>query len=182
MISRLLTHYRSHAVPELKKQFGYANVHAVPHLEKVIVNVGVGHFLKDDKAVEKIRKNIEKITGQRALLRPAKKSIASFKIRKGMMIGIMVTLRGKRMYDFTDKLINVALPRIRDFRGLQEHSIDDHGNLSIGLREQHIFPEVSQEDLELAHGLQITLHSTARNYAEGLALFKLLGFPLTSEK
>ncbi len=182
MTPRLLTHYRQQVAPEMKKRFGYPNLHAIPRLEKAVINIGVGRFLKDEKAVEKIRLNLERITGQRPLLRPAKKSIASFKIRQGMTIGMMVTLRGKRMFDFTDKLIHIILPRVRDFRGIQESSIDQRGNLSIGIREQHIFPEASQEDLELVHGLQISLHATARTHDEGLAFFKLLGFPLTTEE
>ncbi|MFA6909095.1 MAG: 50S ribosomal protein L5 [Patescibacteria group bacterium] len=181
MKSRFATLYTTSVLPELKKRFGYKNVNAAPRVEKVVINIGVGRLARDEKVAEHIRKNLELISGQRPVIRKARKSIASFKLREGMTVGMMVTLRGKRMYDFLDKLVNVILPRIRDFRGLTPTSIDQRGNFSLGLQEQGIFPEIGSENLEPQHGLQVTVQTTAKSYDEGLALLQLLGFPFIKE-
>lgn len=153
------------------------NSMAQPRLEKIVVAVGVGRFNKDKKRLELIIDRLAKITGQKAALRGAKKSIASFKVRQGDTVGLMVTLRGRRLRGFWSKLLNAAIPRIRDFRGFAEKSVDEMGNLTIGLREHTIFPETADEDLKDVFGLAITFTTTAKNRAEALAFFKTLGFP-----
>ncbi len=175
----LKEHYVKKAVPELVRIFGYKNKHAVPRIGKVVVNVGLNRAMmeKDQKYADLVTETISKITGQRPVVNLAKKSIAGFKIRKGIPVGMHTTLRGPKMYDFLEKLINIALARIRDFRGVDQKNIDQKGNLSIGLKEQTVFPEVIQESIEKTHGLQVTITTTAKNREESLELFKLLGFP-----
>ena len=176
--------YLKKVVPELVKKFDYQNKMAVPKIEKVVVNSGLSRAKteKNSKYVDMVRQTITKITGQRPVKNLAKKSIAGFKIREGMPVGISTTLRGQKMYDFIDKLINISLPRIRDFRGLKTQSIDQQGNLSIGLKEQVIFPEINQENLESTHGLQVVITTTTQSKEKALELFKLLGFPFFREK
>lgn len=175
--------YLKKVVPELVKKFNYQNKMAVPKIEKVIVNSGLsrGTTEKNSKYVDMVSQTIAKITGQQPVKNLAKKSIAGFKIREGMPVGISTILRGPKMYDFINKLINIALPRIRDFRGLKRRTIDQQGNLSIGLKEQEIFPEINQESLEATHGLQVVITTTTQNKEEALELFKLLGFPFRKE-
>jgi large subunit ribosomal protein L5 len=168
--------YKKIAVAEMKKKFGYKNDLAVPKIIKVIVNSGVGR-LKDEKQLETIEQHLALITGQKPVKKAAKKSIASFKIRQGALVGYAVTLRGRRMYDFLDRLINVAIPRIGDFRGLNPKAVDEAGNLTIGVKEQTIFPEISEEDIKMIFGLEATIVTTAKKREEALELFKLLGFP-----
>ncbi len=177
---RLLEKYRSEIVPSLTKEFGYKTVMAVPRVMKVSVNVGMGRFAvaKDTKMIERISQDIMKITGQKPVSRQAKQSIAGFKTRQGLDVGMSVTLRGRRMYDFIDRLISLALPRTRDFQGLPRRNIDDHGNLNIGIREHNVFPEIAYESLKDIFGLQITMTTTAKTQQEGISLFTLLGFPL----
>ena len=151
---------------------------ATPKLLKVVINVGVGRLSKDDKALERIAGDVATLAGQKPILRPAKKSIASFKIREGAPVGISVTLRGKRMYDFTDRFVNIALPRSRDFRGISVQNIDKNGNLNVGIKESSIFPELSYENVKDIFGLQVTFTTNAKKQSEGLALFKSLGFPI----
>jgi large subunit ribosomal protein L5 len=172
--------YKKEIVPEMKKIFGYKNDLAVPSLEKLVVNVGVGKNLKEPNFIEAVEKTLIRITGQRPVKTKAKKSISGFKIREGLVIGLMVTLRGQRMYDFTQKLINVTLPRVRDFRGLPEKSIDGRGNLSIGFKEYICFPEIRPDEVEKLHGLEVSIATTTKSHKEGLELFKLLGFPFRS--
>lgn len=169
--------YNKKVIPELKEKFGYKNNFEVPKISKVTVNVGLGAGLKDSGYTELVQNNIAKITGQKTVAVKARKSIAGFKIREGMEVGVMVTLRGKRMYDFVDKLINISLPRVRDFRGISSKSVDQGGNLSVGIKEHIIFPEIRMDDVERLHGLQVVISSTASNREEGLELFTLLGFP-----
>lgn len=167
----------------LSKDFGYKNVMAAPRLKKIVVNVGTGTAIKKDKNKNQaIADRIAKITGQKASLRGAKQSIASFKIRQGDPIGVTVTLREKRMYAFLEKLINVALPRTKDFRGINRSAVDSIGNLTIGIKEHTIFPETADEDIKDIFGLSITLVSSAKNKKEGMAFFELLGIPFKKEE
>ncbi len=176
-VPRLLEKYRKEVIPAMMKRFGYKNVMEVPRIEKIVVNMGVGEAKEDMKALEGAMKELALITGQKPLLRKAKKSVASFKIRKGMPIGCKVTLRGKRMYEFLDRLINAALPRVRDFRGLSPHSFDGRGNYSLGIKEQLIFPELTYDDIERVRGMDITIVTTAETDEEAMELLRLLGMP-----
>ena len=180
-MNQLLQKYRKEAVPALQEEFGVKNVMAVPKVEKVVVNVGIGKMVKDEKAVEKIANDIGKLTGQKPVYRKAKKSIASFKIREGMNIGLLVTLRGKRMYDFMDRLISVALPGSKDFRGIDTGNFDNNGNLNLGLKESSIFPEITYETLKDIFSLEVTVTTTARDKQKGIALLRHLGFPIRSD-
>jgi len=172
--------YKKEVVPKMKEKFGFKNDFSVPGIEKVVINVGIGSAVasKDEKARESIEKDITLITGQKPLVTLAKKAIAAFKTREGMPVGLKVTLRGKRMYDFVSRLINVVLPRTRDFRGLNSKSIDVDGNLSIGIKEHLIFPEISQEDIRRIFGLEITVVTHIKNKEQALELYKLIGFPV----
>jgi len=175
--------YLKKVVPELIKKFNYQNKMAVPRVEKIVVNSGLsrGRTEKNSKYVDMVGQTIAKITGQQPVKNLAKKSIAGFKIREGIPVGVSTILRGSKMYDFMDKLINIALPRIRDFRGLKIQSIDQQGNLSIGLKEQVVFPEINPENLEATHGLQVVITTTTQSKEKALELFKLLGFPFRKE-
>ncbi len=164
---------------QLKAKFSYANNLAVPKVEKVVVNVGTGPGLKDAKFNEVVEATLKRITGQKPVKIGAKKSISNFKVRAGQVVGMKVTLRGDRMYDFLDKLINVTLPRVRDFRGLNPKAVDAGGNLNIGFKEHIAFPEIRSDEVEKIHGLQVTISSSAKSRAEGLELFTQLGFPFT---
>lgn len=169
--------YIKEVIPILKEKFSCRNNLAVPKLEKVIIHVGLSSSLKDEKFLEVAENTLLRITGQYPVRKKAKKSISNFKIRKGMVIGMMVTLRGERMYSFVDKLINITLPRVRDFRGLSSKTLDQDGNLSIGFRENICFPEIKPDEVEKIHGLQVTVKTTARSKEKGFELLKLLGFP-----
>jgi large subunit ribosomal protein L5 len=169
--------YKKVVIPAMKEKFGYKNDLQVPRLEKVVVNVGLSQGIKDPKFVETVQETLKRITGQKPVAKKARKSISNFKIRKGQDVGMMVTLRGKRMYDFTDKLVNLSLPRVRDFRGLSVKALDSQGNLSIGFRENIAFPEINPNEVERLHGLEVTVATTAKNNEEGLEFFKRLGFP-----
>lgn len=169
--------YKKQVIPQLKEEFGYKNTLAVPRLEKVVLNVGLSKGLKDKAFIETAESTLTRITGQKPVPTKAKKSISNFKIREGMVIGMKVTLRGKKMYDFVEKLIKVTLPRVRDFRGLDLKSIDPHGNLTIGIKEHIAFPEIKVDEIERVHGLELTVVTTAKNKKEGRALLKALGFP-----
>lgn len=175
---RLKEKYIKKVRPAMKEKFGYQNDLAVPRITKVVVNTGLDPNLKDEKRREEISHDLALITGQKAKLSPAKKAIASFKIRQGMIVGLTVTLRRRRMYDFLDRLIHVALPRSRDFYGLAEKNVDQAGNLNIGIKEQIIFPEISTESTKNIFGLEIAVVSSAKDHNQGLTLFKLLGFPV----
>ena len=167
---------------QLKEKFGYKNDMAVPRIEKVVVNVGTGQGLKDSKYNEVVEATLERITGQRPVKVGAKKSISNFKIREGQVVGMMVTLRGKRMYDFIDKLVNVTMPRVRDFRGIDPKSVDKQGNLNLGFKEHIAFPEIHSDEVEKIHGLQVTVTTTANNHEEGLELLSQLGFPFIKKQ
>lgn len=174
--------YVKEAVPAMKDHFGYKNDLAVPKIVKVNINVGLPRAIteKDPKYIDLIKSTLVKISGQKPVETKARTSIAGFKIRQGLVVGLMVTLRGGRMYDFLDKLINVALPRTRDFNGLSAKGVDQSGNFSLGMREHLVFPEISSEDVQKIHGLQVVVTTTAHSREKGLELFKLLGFPFKS--
>lgn len=174
----LIEQYKKHSIPALQKEFNISNVMATPKLLKVVVNVGVGRLHKEDKTIDRIAKDVAMLAGQKPTLRMAKKSIASFKVREGVPVGIAVTLRGKRMYDFVDRFTNIALPRSRDFRGIPESNIDASGNLNMGLKESSIFPELNYENVKDIFSLQVTFTTSATTKAQGKALLKSLGFPL----
>ena len=169
--------YEKAARPEMMKRFGWSSPLAVPRILKVVVNTGTGR-VREDKEREVIEKHLALITGQKPSPRPAKKSIAAFKTRQGMIIGLVTTLRGKRMYDFLSRLVEVALPRTRDFRGIPESSVDSSGNLTLGVREHMVFPEIVGEDIRTIFGLEVTVVTNAKKREEAVELFKLLGFPL----
>lgn len=175
-MNRLLEKYKKEVIPALKEKFGYKNSLAVPRLEKVIINSGIGQM--DEKKIQEVIRDIGLITGQKPIVTQARKAIAGFKIRKGMTIGLKVTLRRQRMYEFVDKLISIVLPRVRDFRGLPEKSFDGKGNLSIGLKDQTVFPEIDTGEIANLFGLEIAVVTTAKNDQEGKELLKLLGFPI----
>lgn len=171
--------YIKEAIPAMKERFGYKNDMAVPKIEKAVVNIGIGSSaLRDEKFQEMVSKDLALITGQKPVPTIAKKAIANFKTRKGMVVGLKVTLRGRKMFDFLFRLINIVLPRTRDFRGLESKSVDGGGNLTIGIKEHIIFPEVSSESISKIFGLEVTIVTNAKNRDEALELFKLLGFPI----
>ncbi|QQG45034.1 MAG: 50S ribosomal protein L5 [Candidatus Sungiibacteriota bacterium] len=171
--------YKKEVVPAMRTKFGYKNIMAVPKITKVVVNVGVGK-LHDSKEREEVQRYLALITGQKSSSRPAKKAIAAFKTRKGLVIGYRVTLRDKRMYDFLSRLVNVALPRTRDFQGIDPGSFDPAGNLTIGVKEHMVFPEIIGEDYRFLFGLEVTVVTTAKKKEEGIELLKLIGFPIRS--
>ena len=174
---RLKDSYRKEVVPVLMKEFGYRNVMEVPRLEKIVVNVGVGEALQNAKALDHTVQDISIITGQRPIVTRAKKSIAGFKLREGMTVGVKVTLRGNRMYDFLDRLCNVALPRRRDFRGISPDAFDGRGNYTLGLREQLVWPEIDYDSIDKVRGMEISIVTTAKTDEEGRHLLQLLGMP-----
>ncbi|HEY9710654.1 MAG TPA: 50S ribosomal protein L5 [Oculatellaceae cyanobacterium] len=177
MTERLKNIYLETVVPKLKEQFGYKNIHQVPKVVKVTVNRGLGEASQNAKAMESSLNEIATITGQKPVVTRAKKAIAGFKIRQGMPVGVMVTLRSGRMYSFLDRLINLALPRIRDFRGVSPKSFDGCGNYTLGIREQLIFPEVEYDSIDQIRGMDISIITTAKTDEEGRALLKELGMP-----
>lgn len=177
MTVRLKTLYLDTAVPKLQEQFQYKNAHEIPKVTKVSVNRGLGEASQNAKALERSLEELAVITGQRPVVTRAKKAIAGFKIRQGMPVGVMVTLRGERMYAFLDRLVNLALPRIRDFRGVSPKSFDGRGNYTLGLREQLIFPEVDYDSIDQIRGMDISIITTAKTDEEGRALLKVLGMP-----
>lgn len=173
--------YTKIAVTEMKKKFGYKSTMAIPRIQKVVVNVGIGKVIKENEKIEEIVNSITAITGQKPVKTKAKKAIAGFKIREGMEVGVKVTLRGNRMWQFIDRVVDATLPRTRDFQGINRKAVDSKGNLNIGLREHIIFPEISPEKVRHIFGMQITVSTNANTQQEGLELFKLLGFPIKSE-
>ncbi len=175
----LYKHYRTEVVPALKKELGFTNVMQVPRINKVVVNVGYGRFIKEPNFAENVEKTLSKITGQKPVRTKSKKSISNFKIREGQDIGAMVTLRGPRMYEFLQKLIQVTLPRVRDFHGITDKAFDSQGNYTLGFKENIAFPEVKVEEIDKIHGLQIIINTTARSRDEGKKLLTALGFPFS---
>ncbi len=179
-MARLKDKYLNEVVPALQEQFKYTNVMAIPKLDKVVINIGLGEAVQNPKALDAALNDLTLITGQKPVVTRAKKSIAGFKLREGMPVGVKVTLRGDRMYEFVDRLVSVALPRVRDFRGVSPKSFDGRGNYSLGLKEQLIFPEIEYDKIDKLRGMEIVFATTAKTDEEGRALLKLLGMPFAS--
>jgi len=177
MEARLLQRYKSDVREKLSREFGYTNVHQVPRLTKVVLNMGVGEATQNAKLVDNAMEELALIAGQRPVVRRARKSVANFKLREGQAIGVKVTLRGQRMWDFLDRLLNVALPRVRDFKGVSPKAFDGRGNYTLGIREQIIFPEIDYDKVERITGMNVTVCTTARTDAEAKALLAHLGMP-----
>ena len=180
--ARLFEYYKSDVVPQLMKTFAYSNVMMVPKLSKIVINMGVGAAVADSKVLEEANKELETIAGQKPSIRKAKKSISNFKLREGVNIGTMVTLRRDRMYEFLDRLVNVALPRVRDFRGLSDKSFDGRGNFTLGIKEQIIFPEIDFDKVTRVMGMDITLVTTAKTDNESYELLKAFGMPFIKKE
>lgn len=179
-MARLREHYRKHVVPTLQQRFGYRNVMQVPKITKITVNMGVGEAMNDKKIIDNAAADLAKIAGQKPLITRARKSIANFKVRENWPVGCKVTLRGARMYEFLDRLITVAIPRIRDFRGLSGRSFDGHGNYSLGIKEQIIFPEIDFDKVDALRGMDITVVTSAKTDEEARALLEAFNFPIRS--
>lgn len=173
--------YAKKVIAEMEKEFGYSNAMAVPKILKVVVNVGIGKIVKENEKIEEVVNSLTQITGQKAIKTKAKKAIAGFKVREGMEVGVKVTLRGKRMWNFIDRLINATLPRTRDFQGINRKAVDLSGNLNVGIKEHMIFPEISPERVKHMFGMQVTISTSARSQKEGLVLFKKIGFPIKND-
>ncbi len=178
-LPRLLERLRNDIGPQMMQEFGYTSPMQIPRLEKIVLNIGMGEALQNARAIESATADLTSITGQKPMVTRAKRSIAQFKIRDGMPIGLSVTLRGRRMYEFYDRLVSSALPRIRDFQGVSRSSFDGRGNYSLGLREQVMFPEIDYNSVDRMRGLQIVIVNTAPNDPEGLRLLELMGMPFT---
>lgn len=176
-MSRLQEYYRETVVPALVEKFGYSNVMQVPRLQKITINMGVGEAVADKKVIEHALGDLSKIVGQKPVVTKARKSVASFKIRDGYPIGAKVTLRRERMYEFFDRLVNIALPRVRDFRGIPRKSFDGRGNFNLGVKEQIIFPEINYDQVDAIRGMDIAITTSARTDEEGMALLEAFGFP-----
>ncbi len=177
-MNRMHQKYQKEIVPLLKKELGISNTLAVPRITKIVLNVGLSKSLQDKKFVDIAAMTLTRITGQKPVLTKAKKSISNFKIREGMIVGAMVTLRGNRMYDFLDKLVNVSFPRIRDFHGIDpKKGFDEHGNFALGFKEHLVFPEIPADDIEHIHGLELAISTTAKNREEAFMLLTAFGFP-----
>jgi large subunit ribosomal protein L5 len=181
MAPRIKERYQQEVVPALVKEFAYANTNAVPRLRKIIVNMGLGEAIQNAKLLDSAAQELGQITGQKPVITRARKSIANFKLRKNMPIGAMVTLRGDRMYEFFDRLTNVAMPRVRDFRGVSTRAFDGRGNYTLGLRDQLVFPEIDYAKVDKVKGMNITIVTDARTDAEAMALLRHLGMPFRSE-
>lgn len=179
-MARMKEMYANEVQAQLQQKFNYKSVMEIPKLEKVVVNVGLGEAVLNPKALDGAVQDIAQITGQKPIVTKAKKSVAAFKLREGMPIGVKVTLRGDRMYEFVDKLLNVALPRVRDFRGVSPKSFDGRGNYSLGLKEQLLFPEIEYDKIDALRGLEVVFVTTAKTDEEGRELLKLLGMPFNS--
>ena len=182
MGARLKEHYTKTVVPALVKEFGYANPMAVPKVEKISVNMGLGEATQNPKILDTAVRELGQVTGQRAIVTKARKSIAAFKVREGNAIGCAVTLRGDRMYEFLDRLVNLTLPRVRDFRGVSTKSFDGRGNYTLGVRDQLIFPEIDYNKVDKTKGMNISITTTAKTDAEGLSLLKHMGMPFAGMK
>jgi large subunit ribosomal protein L5 len=179
-MSRLKDKYQKEVVPALKKEFGYANMMAIPKIRKVVINMGLGEATSNAKIVDAAADELSKITGQKATVRRAKKSIAAFKVREGMPVGAMVTLRGERMYEFLDRLMSIALPRVRDFKGISPKGFDGRGNYTLGLRDQIIFPEIDYMKVDKARGMNVSVVTSAKTDEEARKLLQLIGLPFRS--
>jgi large subunit ribosomal protein L5 len=178
---KLQDKYKKQIIPELKKKFGYKNNLQAPRLTKLVLNVGVGRHTKEKQYIDSVVDSITRIAGQKPVLTKARQSISSFKIREGNIVGVSVILRGKRMYDFVEKLINVSFPRVRDFRGISTKGVDRTGNMTVGFKEHLAFPEIKADEVDNIFGLEVCLTTTARTKEEGLELFTQMGFPFKKE-
>ena len=176
-VSRVKAYYDAEVVPALMKKFGYKSVMQVPRIEKIVINTGLGDIKDNQKSMQIIENELKLITGQKPIYRKATKSVANFKVREGMNIGLKVTLRGKRMYDFYDKLVSIALPRVRDFRGVSDKAFDGRGNYALGLKEQLIFPEITYDQVEKIRGMDVCIVTTAQTDEEARELLRALGMP-----
>jgi len=176
-MARLKELYVKDVVPALKEEFGYGNVMQVPRLDKIVINMGLGQAVANIKIIDNASAELTAVSGQKPVVTRARKSIATYKLRKGMPIGCMVTLRGERMYEFLDRLVNVGLPRVRDFRGVSPKAFDGRGNFSLGIKEQIIFPEINYDKVERIQGMNITINTTAKNDEEARSLLRRLGMP-----
>jgi large subunit ribosomal protein L5 len=181
-MARLHDKYREDVVPSLMSDFGYDNVMQAPKLQKIVINIGLGEAVQNAKAIDAAVSDLTQISGQRPVVTKAKKSIAAFKLREGMPIGAMVTLRGERMYEFLDRLVAIALPRVRDFRGVSPNSFDGRGNYTLGVREQILFPEIDYDKIDKTRGLEMSFVTTARTDEEGRRLLTLLGMPFAKKE
>jgi len=180
-MSRLKEMYKKEVIPNLMERCGYKNIMQVPHLDKVVLNIGLGEAIREAKAMEAAEKDLTAISGQHPIITRAKKSIAAFKLRTGMSIGLKVTLRGERMYDFFDKLVNAVLPRVREFQGVSQNSFDGQGNYTLGLKEQIVFPEVDYDKVDKLRGLEVSIITTAKTDDEGRHLLEALGMPFSKD-
>ena len=176
-VNRVKAYYDKEVVPALMKKFGYTSVMQVPKIEKIVINTGLGDIKDNQKSMQIIENELKQITGQKPIYRKATKSVANFKVREGMNIGLKVTLRGKRMYDFYDKLVSIALPRVRDFRGVSDKAFDGRGNYALGLKEQLIFPEITYDQVEKIRGMDVCIVTTAQTDEEARELLRALGMP-----
>lgn len=181
LMSRLKEKYKEEVIPAMMRDYGYKSVMQVPRLEKVVVNIGMGEATQQANIIEAAERDLTSITGQHPVITRAKRPIAGFKLRKGMPIGIMVTLRGDRMYDFFDKLVSISLPRLRDFQGISGKAFDGRGNYTLGLKEQIIFPEIEYDKVDKVRGMEISVVTTARNNDEGRRFLELMGMPFSRE-
>lgn len=179
--TRLKEQYRETIVPTLQERLGRKNIHSLPRLEKIVVSMGVGEAIEDRKILDEQMEHLTQITGQKPQIRRSRKAVSAFRLRKGMEIGLRVTLRGQRMYEFLDRLIALVLPRVRDFRGLNPKAFDGHGNYSLGLNEQMVFPEVNPDRVKHVHGMNITIVTSAKTDDEGRLLLRELGMPIQKE-
>ncbi len=180
-MSRLKEMYKKEVVPGLMKHYGYKNVMQVPHLEKVVLNIGVGEAIQNAKALEAAESDLVAISGQHPVTTRSKKSISAFKLREGMPVGLKVTLRGERMYEFLDKLMNIVLPRIREFRGVSPSALDGYGNYTLGIKEQSVFPEIEYDKLDKLRGFEVCIVTTARTDDEARRLLELMGMPFSKD-
>ena len=180
-MSRLKEMYKKEVIPNLMERCGYKNIMQVPRLDKVVLNIGLGEAIQEAKAMEAAEKDLTAISGQHPIITRAKKSIAAFKLRTGMSIGLKVTLRGERMYDFFDKLVNAVLPRVREFQGVSQNSFDGQGNYTLGLKEQIVFPEVDYDKVDKLRGLEVSIVTTAKTDDEGRHLLEALGMPFSKD-
>ena len=181
-MSRLLENYKSTIIQDLKSRLSFDNIHQVPKISKIVINMGIGEAKDDAKLIDKAQEDLSLISGQKSIKTKAKKAIAGFKIRAGMPLGASVTLRNKKMYEFLDRLVNIAIPRIRDFRGLSPNSFDGNGNYSMGIKEQIIFPEINYDKIEKVRGLNITICTTANNNRDALELLKCFNMPFVGRE
>lgn len=177
----LKENYQKKIIPQMEEKFGFKNAMLAPRVTQIVINIGFGHHAKEKEYIDGVGKGLTKISGQKPIFTKAKKSVSAFKIREGQVIGAKVTLRGQRMYDFLDKLVNITFPRVRDFRGISDQAVDSSGNLTVGFKDYSCFPEIKVEEIDNIFGLEVCLATSAKNRETGLELFRLLGFPFKKD-